>query len=91
VHTPDVCAINFHNSPQPEYAGFNATAWAILEQRARHAVTWHEMTAEVDAGRIFAQPSFEIADDDTARSKTKRGCNPPREKRNRAASRERGL
>ena len=64
--TPAVAALNYHDSPLPDYAGFNATAWAILEGRTRHGVTWHEMTRDVDAGRIIAQPSFEIGDDDTA-------------------------
>ncbi|MEY4581578.1 MAG: hypothetical protein RL701_6281, partial [Pseudomonadota bacterium] len=59
-------AINFHDSPLPRYAGFNATAWAILDGQSTHGVTWHEMTAEVDAGRILLQQQVEIRDDDTA-------------------------
>ena len=59
-------AVNYHDSPLPNYAGFNATAWAILDAQPTHAVTWHEMSAEVDAGDILVQTSFEIASDETA-------------------------
>ncbi|MDB4987786.1 MAG: dhbF [Myxococcaceae bacterium] len=59
-------AINYHDSLLPENAGLNASSWVILEGSSTHGVSWHEMLAEVDAGRIFEQPSFEISDDDTA-------------------------
>ncbi len=64
--SPSRGAINYHDAPLPEYAGFNATSWAILEGRSSHAVTWHEMTADVDAGRILLQRKVDITDDDTA-------------------------
>lgn len=60
--------INYHNSPLPKYAGLNATSWAILNGEIRHAVTWHEVVATVDAGNILKQPSIPIAPDDTALS-----------------------
>ncbi|HEX6243213.1 MAG TPA: formyltransferase family protein, partial [Polyangiales bacterium] len=63
---PRRLAINYHDSPLPRYAGFNATAWAILDGQSAHAVTWHEMTASVDAGRILLQAPIEIREDDTA-------------------------
>ncbi|MEO8655183.1 MAG: formyltransferase family protein, partial [Ramlibacter sp.] len=59
-------AVNFHDAPLPRYAGLNATSWALMAQERTHGVTWHEMTAAVDAGRIVRQASFEIAPDDTA-------------------------
>ncbi|MET0343805.1 MAG: MupA/Atu3671 family FMN-dependent luciferase-like monooxygenase [Polyangiales bacterium] len=59
-------ALNYHDSPLPAYAGFNATAWAIIDGQRTHAVTWHEMTADVDGGRLLIQRSFDIGDDDTA-------------------------
>ena len=59
-------AINYHDSPLPEYAGFNATSWAIIEGKKTHAVTFHEMTSAVDGGRIYVQSAFEIGEDDTA-------------------------
>jgi folate-dependent phosphoribosylglycinamide formyltransferase PurN len=59
-------AINYHDSPLPAYAGFNATAWAIIDGKPTHAVTWHEMTADVDGGRVLVQRAFDIGEDDTA-------------------------
>jgi methionyl-tRNA formyltransferase len=63
---PKLHAINFHDSPLPEYSGFNATAWAILHGKTSHAVTWHEMSADVDGGKILIQREVPIAPDDTA-------------------------
>jgi natural product biosynthesis luciferase-like monooxygenase protein len=61
-------AINFHDSPLPRYAGFNATSWAIMDGQATHAVTWHTMTADIDGGAILVQQTVDIRDDDTAYS-----------------------
>jgi len=60
--------INFHDGPLPRYAGLHATSWALMAQETTHGVTWHEMTPEVDAGRIAAQVHFAISPDDTALS-----------------------
>ncbi|HOY76714.1 MAG TPA: LLM class flavin-dependent oxidoreductase [Hyphomonadaceae bacterium] len=59
-------AINYHDSPLPKYAGFNATSWAILNNETRHAVTWHVMTADVDGGDILLQQAIDILDEDVA-------------------------
>src|SRR5436190_11342226 len=59
-------AINFHDSLLPSYAGLNATSWAIMAGETSHGITWHEMTAEIDGGRILRQQSFALAPDDTA-------------------------
>lgn len=59
-------AINYHDSPLPNYAGFNATAWAIIDGQTQHAVTWHEMSANVDSGAILLQRPIDISEDDTA-------------------------
>jgi methionyl-tRNA formyltransferase len=64
--TPSQGAINYHDSPLPEYAGFNATSWAIIDGKKTHGVTFHEMTSAVDGGRVYAQRSFDIGEDDTA-------------------------
>ncbi len=53
-------AINFHDGPLPRYAGLNAPVWALLHDDSSYGVTWHEMTAEVDAGRILKQLMFDI-------------------------------
>ena len=59
-------AINYHDAPLPRYAGSYATSWAILQGERVHGVTWHAMTELVDAGDIFKQALFEIADGETA-------------------------
>ncbi|WP_167784701.1 MupA/Atu3671 family FMN-dependent luciferase-like monooxygenase [Ramlibacter rhizophilus] len=59
-------AVNFHDGPLPRYAGLNATSWAVMAGERQHGVTWHEMTAEVDRGRILRQELFELAPDETA-------------------------
>ncbi|MDB5883556.1 MAG: MelG protein (non-ribosomal peptide synthetase)-like protein [Ramlibacter sp.] len=59
-------AINFHDGPLPRYAGLNATSWALLAQETSYAITWHEMTAAVDAGRIVRQIPVFISPAETA-------------------------
>ncbi len=66
VAAPIKRAINYHDSLLPQYAGFNATSWAILDGKSSHGVTWHEMTEDVDGGGILLQRAVEISDDDTA-------------------------
>ncbi|MBT8211885.1 MAG: AMP-binding protein, partial [Acidimicrobiia bacterium] len=63
---PRSLPINYHDSPLPRYAGVNATNWAILNGEKEHAVTWHVMVEEVDAGAILEQRFFPIRPDDTA-------------------------
>jgi natural product biosynthesis luciferase-like monooxygenase protein len=60
--------INYHDSPLPRYAGLYATSWALLNGETEHAVTWHEVVDEIDAGRIFKQKVVPILADDTALS-----------------------
>ena len=55
-----LAAINFHDAPLPAYSGLNAATWALLNGETEHAVTWHEMTEDIDAGRIFKTRSFEV-------------------------------
>ncbi|HUG25489.1 MupA/Atu3671 family FMN-dependent luciferase-like monooxygenase [Piscinibacter sp.] len=59
-------AINFHDGPLPRYAGLNATAWALMAQERTHGITWHEMTPDVDAGRIVRQLTFPVPENETA-------------------------
>ncbi|HYN05182.1 MAG TPA: formyltransferase family protein, partial [Vicinamibacteria bacterium] len=59
-------AVNFHDGPLPRYAGLNVTSWAILGRETTHGVTWHEMTARPDAGRLLEQRVFDVAPDETA-------------------------
>ncbi|MBG9390066.1 MupA/Atu3671 family FMN-dependent luciferase-like monooxygenase [Caenimonas aquaedulcis] len=68
VERARVLAINFHDGPLPRYAGLNATSWALMAREATHGVTWHEMTARADEGRIARQAIFPVSPDDTSLS-----------------------
>ncbi len=59
-------AINFHDGPLPRYAGLHAPVWALIRGEASYGVTWHEIAAGADTGRILVQRSFSVAEDDTA-------------------------
>jgi natural product biosynthesis luciferase-like monooxygenase protein len=59
-------AVNFHDGPLPERAGLNTPAWAILEERERHGITWHEIASAVDVGDIYVEHGIDIAPDETA-------------------------
>ncbi|HTF88534.1 MAG TPA: MupA/Atu3671 family FMN-dependent luciferase-like monooxygenase [Planctomycetota bacterium] len=65
---PARCAINFHDGPLPDYAGLNAPVWALLNRESRYGITWHVMTAALDAGDILVAKRFDIAPDETALS-----------------------
>lgn len=59
-------AINFHDGPLPERAGLYTPAWAVIEQRSEHGVTWHQMTDGVDEGDILSRRLFSVSSEDTA-------------------------
>ncbi|MGO9198013.1 MAG: MupA/Atu3671 family FMN-dependent luciferase-like monooxygenase, partial [Acidimicrobiales bacterium] len=61
-------ALNFHDGPLPDLAGRNVTSWALLSGAVTHAVTWHLLTEEVDAGDIVATAEVELSADETAYS-----------------------
>jgi len=65
---PRKCAINFHDSLLPRYAGAYATSWAIMNRETTHGVTWHSMTSSIDRGDILKQQSVTIAGHETAHS-----------------------
>jgi amino acid adenylation domain-containing protein len=58
--------INYHDSPLPKYAGLHATSWALLHGETQHAISWHEVVPDIDAGRIFKQKAVPVQPDDTA-------------------------
>ena len=66
LELPRQLAINYHDALLPRYAGVNATSWALMHGEKTHGVTWHVMTAMVDAGNILKQISVEINSDETA-------------------------
>lgn len=63
---PRLGAINFHDSLLPQYAGLNATSWALMDGVEEHGVTWHLMTAQPDAGDILKQRSIRVDSEETA-------------------------
>lgn len=65
---PKKGAINFHDGPLPRYAGLNTPAWAIMNEEEEYGISWHEITAGVDEGRILKQAMFNIAADETSLS-----------------------
>src|SRR4028119_802431 len=65
LELPRQQAIHCHDAPLPRYAGVNATSWALMHGEKTHGVTWHVMSAKVDAGNILKQISVEISSDET--------------------------
>jgi amino acid adenylation domain-containing protein len=63
---PRKLGVNFHDALLPKYAGSYATTWALINGEQTHGVTWHEMIARVDAGRILKQRVVEISEHETA-------------------------
>jgi len=59
-------AINYHDSPLPKYAGMYATNQAILQGETSHGVSWHCITAQIDAGDILASAKVDLLETDTA-------------------------
>lgn len=74
IITPDVLqavhynAFNLHLAKLPEYRGYNAPNFAILNGDSKFYVTIHRTSDAVDAGDIVAESWFPIEKDDTALS-----------------------
>jgi methionyl-tRNA formyltransferase len=66
LRLPRRMAINFHDALLPRYAGVHATSWALINRESAHGVTWHEMLAAVDRGRILKQRIFDVSPGETA-------------------------
>jgi len=64
---PRKLAINYHDAPLPRYAGMHATSWALIGREAMHGISWHVMTAQVDAGDLLRQELFTLEDNAAAR------------------------
>ncbi|WP_298674688.1 LLM class flavin-dependent oxidoreductase, partial [uncultured Lentibacter sp.] len=58
--------VNFHDGPLPEYAGLNTPVWARLRGERQHAISWHFVQPQVDAGDVILQMPFDISPQDTA-------------------------
>lgn len=53
-------AVNLHPSLLPAYQGASPFYWVIRNGESKTGVTAHEMTSEVDHGRLFLQRECEI-------------------------------
>ncbi|WP_162263210.1 amino acid adenylation domain-containing protein [Legionella nautarum] len=60
--------INYHDSLLPDYAGLNATSWALVNGERQHGITWHIVNEQIDEGDILIQRSFPIENNATALS-----------------------
>lgn len=58
--------INYHNSLLPQYAGLNATTWAMINDEKSHGITWHNVNDGLDKGDIVLQRKFPIHANDSA-------------------------
>lgn len=56
---------NFHFSPLPTYKGPNPIFWQIKNEENSCGVTVHEMTTEIDSGKIYFQETTPINPSDT--------------------------
>lgn len=63
VRNKNVTIINFHNALLPDLPGRNAPSWAIYEGKKKTGITWHYVSAEIDAGDIIVQKECEIDPD----------------------------
>lgn len=52
--------INLHHALLPHHPGRNAEAWAIFEGDDEAGITWHIVSADVDAGEIISQHHVRI-------------------------------
>ena len=68
IALPERAAINFHDGPLPRYAGLNTPAWALMNGESEYGISFHGMTAEIDAGRILKQKLFPISPGETSLS-----------------------
>lgn len=66
--------INWHNALLPRHKGRNAEAWSIYEGDPQTGITWHRLTAAVDAGDIILQKSVKIDNEITALELFKQQC-----------------
>jgi len=65
LERPVKLAINFHDGPLPRYAGLNAPVWALINGESEHGISWHEMVAGADNGRLLVQRSFAVVAKET--------------------------
>lgn len=59
-------AINLHHALLPKHPGRYGEAWAIFEGDAKAGITWHMLTAKVDAGDLIIQKECPIQEHTTS-------------------------
>ena len=69
----ELTLINLHHSLLPLHPGRNGEAWTIYSEDRYGGITWHYLTAGVDAGDIICQAKTEI-DDSTTSLKLLKKC-----------------
>jgi folate-dependent phosphoribosylglycinamide formyltransferase PurN len=55
------CAVNYHNSLLPRYAGLRATRWSLYHREPVCGFTFHRMTARIDAGDVLIQARLDVS------------------------------
>ena len=65
LNLPKKCTINYHDSLLPQYAGVNATSWAIMNRETVHGITWHIADESLDTGDILKQVVITVNENDT--------------------------
>ncbi len=60
--------INVHHGDLPRWRGRANINWAIINNRKKIGLSIHEMTTEIDDGRIYAQYTIKIEEDDTVKT-----------------------
>jgi methionyl-tRNA formyltransferase len=64
LEVPRLGSINNHPAMLPRHRGPIPISWAIRDGDAAYGVTWHRMDADLDTGRILAQTTVPMEDDD---------------------------
>ena len=68
IDKPELTLLNLHHALLPAHPGRNAEAWTIFGGDPRGGVTWHYLTADVDAGNVLYQGSVPIGENTTSLS-----------------------
>ena len=61
-------AVNLHPSFLPDYRGISPVFWALANHEKKAGVTLHQMSEQIDAGRIINQQEIIIAEKETEHS-----------------------
>jgi methionyl-tRNA formyltransferase len=64
LEVPRLGVINCHPALLPRHRGPIPISWAFRDGDDRYGMTWHRMDANLDTGRILAQTTMPMEDDD---------------------------